>query len=161
MSNRKVYIGFSKPRSKYAIGSYLIRFFLKTPFSHTYIRFMGQDRSFIYESVGRAGTRFISSSHWLDHAIVVSEFPIDLDDTHYRKLRNYCMDNAGIKYGFFQNIGVVLAKIFKLKKNWFKKGKNCSEAVAEALINQGFTIEKTPDLITPKDIYNLLSKYNN
>ena len=154
-------IGFSKPRSKYAIGSYLIRFFLKTSFSHTYIRFMGQDRSFIYEAVGKSGTRFISSANWLNNAVIVKEYSIDLDDLNYRKLRNYCMDHAGIDYGFLQNIGVVISKVLKLKTNWFKKGKNCSEAVAEALINQGFTINKTPDLITPKDIYNLLSKYNN
>lgn len=152
---RVAFVGFSKSKKKLAFFGWLIRVYMGTPFSHVYIRFQSSiDQDFIYESVGKSGTRFCGSKLWEEHALSIAEFKLDLNDDKYKDLLEYCVSNCGIEYGFFQNIGIFLANMFKLKKNPFKTGQNCSEAIATVLKHQGFAIDKPLDLVTPKDLYN-------
>jgi hypothetical protein len=159
---RKVVIGFSKPKSKFPVGSWLIRLYQGTSFSHTYLKFYSRslDRLLVYESVGKVGVRFIGNKRWETHAIEVESFTITLKTLNNVKLMQECVDNEGEDYGFCQNIGVVIADILNLQKNPFKKGKNCSELISEILQDEGYTLPKEPNLMTPKDVYDLL-KVNN
>lgn len=159
----KIIIGFSKPTT-FKLGSWLIRWYQGTKYSHTYVKFKGKTRDFIYESVGKSGTRFVGTKCWNSHAKVVKEFNVYVDDIHYYKLMDYCIDHEGVEYGFIQNIGIFIADLFKLKKNPFKTGYNCSEIVADILKSQGYQIDKDSNLITPRDIYGILessAKNNN
>lgn len=157
----KVTIGFSKPRNRLLpVGSWAIRFFQQTPYSHTYVRFHSQsiDRTLIYESVGTGGVRFVGYKLWHTHAEEIKAFTLSADKINIINMLQTFVDECGTDYGYLQNIGIALADLFGWKNNPWRNGKNCSEIVAEFLISEGYSFSKPLDLITPKDIYNILSK---
>jgi uncharacterized protein YycO len=153
----KITIGFSKSKNKFALGSLLIRAYMGTPYSHVYLQFYSEslNRVLIYEAVG-SGVRFIGSSAWSEHAVEIKSHTITTNKSNQVTLLQYCVDHAGTEYGFMQNLGVPLASIFNLKKNPFRKGKNCSEAIGEFLKSEGYEIKKDVNLLTPLDIDKIL-----
>ena len=156
-----VTIGFSKPKNKlFPIGSWAIRLFQGTAYSHTYIRFYSEslNRTLVYEAVGTGGVRFIGYKLWTKHADEIESFTLKVKKCNATTMLQEFVDDSGLDYGHLQNIGIFLASIFGWKKNPWKKGKNCSEIVAKFLISEGYSISKPLDLVTPKDIYKVLSK---
>lgn len=150
-------IGFSKSKKKFAIGSWLIRWYLQTEYSHTYLGFYSSslDRNLKYEAVG-GGVRFIGEKEWQYHAQEICRYDISVSDEEYLEVLRYCVDNSGQDYGFMQNIGIVIANILKLEKNIWSKGDNCSELVGRLLELKGYSFNKELNLLTPKDIENAL-----
>jgi hypothetical protein len=157
---RTITIGFSKPKNRFfPVISWIIRLYQGTEYSHAYLKFdsASLNRTLVYEAVG-GGVRFVGSNLWKHKAEEVKQFQIQITDDQFIHIMQYCVDTAGVSYGSIQNVGVILATIFKMKNNPFKKGKNCSEVVAEILQMQGHIFTKSLDLITPKDIDLALSK---
>jgi len=156
---KTITIGFSKSKKKFAIGSYAIRTYYGTEYSHVYIKFKSEslDRVLIYEAVG-GGLRFIGTKVWESHAVEVASFDIEVSQPSHIKLMQYCIDNAGVEYGTAQNIGIFACDLLGTKTNPFKKGKNCSEVVGEVLKLEGYVIDKDINLVTPRDIYKVLSE---
>lgn len=146
-------IGFSKSKKKLAIGSWLIRWYMRTEYSHTYLGFYSSslDRDLKYEAVG-SGVRFVGKIEWETHAQEVCKYSIDVSDKEFVEVLQYCIDNAGADYGFMQNIGIVLANILKLEKNIWRRGENCSELVGRLLELKGYSFSKDLNLLTPADI---------
>lgn len=155
---KKVTIGFSRSILRFPIGSILIRWYMGTPYSHVYLRFESpsMERSLIYEAVG-AGVRFIGLEKWKQHAEEVDSFELCIEDENYKKLMQFCIDNAGNEYGFMQNLGLVWANILRKRKNPLTSGQNCSEEMGEVLEREGFEITKDLNLLTPKDIHDILT----
>jgi hypothetical protein len=154
----QITIGFSKPKNRMLpIGSYLIRLFQKTPYSHVYLKFHSAnlDRELIYEAVG-GGVRFVGQKVWESHAEEVKSYSIDITPENKKILLQYCVDNAGVEYGTIQNLGIFISSVLGLKKNLSEKGKNCSEVVGEILKLEGRIIKKDSNLLTPKDIDKIL-----
>lgn len=152
-------IGFST--NKKSKTSAIIRWYLKTKFSHTYLYFKLEefDQYTVFQAVGEGGAQFISADTFLAHNTVVSEFKIPLSEEQYKIVLNRCHELSGDSYGFLQNIGMVLARMFRLKKNPFRKHRNCSEIIAECIIKiDSKAFKKDLNLITPKDIYTYLQR---
>lgn len=149
----QIVIGFSKSKKHFAIGSWLIRLFMGTPYSHVYLKFYSKslDRTLVYEAVG-SGVRFVGSKIWEEHAIEVKSCTVNISKESQIKLLQWCVDNAGVDYGYWQNLGVVISRILSLKKNPFTHGLNCSETLADLLDKEGYKISKDVNLITPLDI---------
>lgn len=159
---RTITIGFSKPKKIwFPIASWLIRLYQNTEYSHTYISFDSPtfNREIVYEAVG-AGVRFVGAAYWKEHATTVKTFTIEVKECNYITIMQYCIDHAGLDYGFLQNIGIYISNLFNLKSNIFKKGKNCSEVLAEILHIEGYKFDKEYDLIMPIDIYKALEQDN-
>ncbi len=156
---KTIIIGFSKSIKPFAIGSILIRWYMGTPYSHTYLKFHSDslDRTLIYEAVG-AGVRFIGADRWAGHAQEVASFQLEIQDANYKSLMQTCVDNSGIDYGFMQNIGVLIANACKSEKNLFNDGENCSEAIGQILELEGYKFTKELNLLTPKDIFDALTQ---
>lgn len=154
---KKITIGFSKSKKKIAIGSLLIRWYMQTPYSHVYFKFDAKsfDRILVYEAVG-AGVRFIGLNKWQSDHEEVASFELDISDESYKKIMQYCIDNAGTEYGFWQNIGILIANICKSSKNPITDGENCSEVIGEVLALEGYKIHKDFNLLTPEDIFLIL-----
>jgi hypothetical protein len=152
-----IVIGFSRPKSPFKVGSLLIRRYLGTEYSHVFLKFYSSkyDRHLIYEAVG-SGVRFVGKHEWEMHAVVTSEHTVHIQEASSFSIMQFCIDHSGQSYGAMQNIGLVLAKLFKWSKNPFKKGVNCSELIAMALIEAGYDVNTKLDLITPRDIEDLL-----
>ncbi len=153
-------IGFSKPKNRLLpIASWLIRLYEKTPYSHVYVRFYSEsiNRTLVYEAVGE-GVRFVGLKEWELKAEEVASFTLPVKKCNATTLLQYCVDHAGEEYGFWQNVGIVIADVFRMRKNPFRRGKNCSEAIGDLLRMEGYELPKEPNLLTPKDIYQILSK---
>lgn len=155
---RNMYVGFSRSSIKFPVFSKIIQWYLGTSFSHTYIRFYSDtlNRNIIYESAG-GGVKFVGSREWKKRNYSVVEFSVPIKEELYVDLMRQLIDYAGIEYGFWQNIGVAISDFLRLRENPIKKGKNCSELVSEVLIKLGFSVPKEPNLMTPKDVFDLLN----
>lgn len=158
----RITIGFSKSKKKFAIGSWLIRAYMSTPYSHVYLKFYSEslNRTLIYEAVG-GGVRFVGSKQWEDQAEEVKSYTINIKQCNKVRLLQFCIDNAGMEYAYSQNAGLVVANIFKLNKNPFQKGLNCSEVIGEILALEGYKLSKDANLLTPLDIDKILESNPN
>lgn len=156
---KTITIGFSESKKFLPIGCWLIKKWMGTPYSHVYMKFRSEslDRTLIYEAVGN-GVRFMGDKVWQQQAKEVCSFDIQLSEENWKLLLQHCVDFAGTNYAYSQNLGIALAKVINLKTNPFQSGQNCSELVSEILKLEGYNILCNTNLITPKDIYDILSK---
>lgn len=163
---RTLYIGFSKSKKKFPILSWLIRWYLKREYSHTYME-IDHKRLFgvntIYHSAGKVGVTYFSKPVFLEKNKEVALYEWSLPDTLYREIRTETHKELGKSYGTMQNIGIALVdlyiELFKRKvKNPFRKGSNCSEAIFRALLKQFPELSKkyNPNTIKPSHIEEIL-----
>jgi hypothetical protein len=176
---KKIIIGFSKSKKKLPIGSWIIRLYQNTKFSHTYIKLLTKPKfpsdKILHASEGlvqnMSGTMFDKKHQ------VIDEFEISIPDIivkdklvkdHlplYRSIVNILHEISGDDYNFMQNIGIFYVDIMRIffkkrVKNPWIKGWNCSEFVAyilKAIYPKEF---KTLDIntITPKELYEILTR---
>jgi hypothetical protein len=157
---KQVTVCFSKSRNRrFPIGSWLIRWYLGTAYSHVSYHFEAEkyDCTLVYEAVG-SGIRFIEKQNWLQHAEIVSSYSLTIPDSIYEKMMFVCIKKAGLPYGYSQNLGVVVADILNLRHNPLPAHENCSELLAEILEEAGYVFSKSYDLITPLDIERALKR---
>jgi len=154
---RKITVGFSRPKGKiFPVFSWAIRAYQGwTDYSHTYVKFTSSSlgRDIVYQASGLQ-VNFIGSKLFYDHVHVIDEFEFEVTDEAYKKVMQFCIDNAGKPYSM-RDIFAILLKIDKLLDG--NKKFICSELVAHILqdcIN--ISCEKAPGLVTPKDLYSLL-----
>jgi hypothetical protein len=156
----EITIGFSK-HTGFAPFSTAIRCYLDTEFSHTYFKVTlpGLNDASVLQATGK-GISMCSYTNFLKHNIVVKEFKMNISNELFLELYNEFHDKAGTKYGYIQNIGILISNILKLKTNPFQDGIVCSEYIAYCLS------EVYPDdwddsvmdfnLVTPRDVYQYL-----
>jgi hypothetical protein len=162
----KIYVGFSHNRNG-AIGSKLIRWYLDSQFSHVYLRTQLPllSETTVLHATGD-GLYPMSYSNFLKKNIPVVEYTIEISDEKFYQIINLAHMSFGQKYGFAQNLGIVIQKILtrlgiREDDNILDDGVNCSEWIYEVLEEvYGQWTEKDKDLVTPKDIYEYLYHKN-
>lgn len=154
---RNCAVGFSRPKSKFAVLSLAIRAIENTPYSHIFMK-MGD---LIIQS-NHIGTTICHIDTFLEKHIIVESVPIDLHETRLWNALRIVSPYLGKSYGMLQLIGILLTKLLGIDKNPFKSGYICSELIYLILHDlYGIKLEKDPNLITPKDVYNLLISQDN
>lgn len=151
-------VGFSKPKSKFAIFGNLIRVYQGTDYSHTYIKF--PDIQLISQA-SKGMVNFMAVPVFNEHNSVVKEFSFPTSEVQFIKIKRYAMKTAGKKYSILQVFGIVFADLFKLKKNPFDTDKEtfvCSEYIGEILNILEISVDKDLSLVTPEDIYKIMEK---
>lgn len=160
---QKFTVGFSKSKKKFAIGSWLIRLYQWTKFSHTYIR----RKSDIYTSdimmhASEGLVQHMSGVQFDKKHEVVAEFDIEISDEKWKQLRALMHYYSGDNYSIMQNVGIMLVDFMRLFdvriKNPWHKGWNCSEFVMTVL-QQIYPAEFSsydPNTVTPKEVYRIL-----
>ena len=158
---KQISINFTSSKKLLPIGCWLIKAYMNTSYSHVALEYTtSRNKSLVYEAVG-VGVRFISKELWLQIAEIKESYILNMSEDQYNKVMDYCIDHAGIRYGYLQNLGIVLADLFNLKKNPFNgKEEVCSQMLGEVLLELGFVFNKSTELLTPKDI-ELALKMNN
>lgn len=161
---KNITIGFSKPRD-FKIHAWIIMKLDHAPYDHAYLKFHSDslERDIIYQAVGK-GVQFIGLTLFKTKTQPVEEYKIDVDDDKYTSMMQFCVDNAGVSYGFLQILGVACVKIMarfgKSIKNPFDKGLQnefCSEIVARCLMEadpKQFNMD--PASISPKQLNSLI-----
>lgn len=160
---KKIAIGFSRARGN-LIGSEIIMRVLNRPFSHTYFRF--KEDMYEDDTVNHAtghGVNYMAWSRFSEVNLSVKEFPLMISDDLYIELLTDCHRNAGIKYGYWQNLGIAVVRVLKkfsidIKKNPIDDGINCSEW-AYYLLEEiyGKWTDTDPNLVAPDEIYDFLA----
>lgn len=144
-----MFIGFSFNKNN--LFSKLIAWFTKSQWSHCFIVYEKiKDDYLIIEASFHGGVKFNLLSKYQTKDFNLQLIPItELDIACLLPL-------IGNNYGSLQILGNLIARVFKLKCNPFKKDQVCSELVYIALINNGFSeLMKglKPNLVTPQDLY--------
>ena len=167
---KTIYVGFSKPRSGFQPFAWAIRLWEGTEYSHVYIRmpstFLATD--VIYQASGMA-VNMMSFERFNGHAEVIKEFAFFIDESTERSLLQSAMAHLGASYSIKQIAGMVLARVYQLigwddgsKRNPLTDGRAayvCSELAAEVLTQYlGADIKQDLDLVTPKDIYEVVER---
>ena len=143
---RLVYVGLSRHKHWWAIGSLLIRWWEQpkswNPFtwfrlfhsSHVFMIFPANRRRDFYMVSEAAGsqTRFMSQMNFEKHATITKIYELKFPKEVYDKMKTYSEQHAGTEYATWENLGIVIAKILKKAINPFaeKEGAlKCSELV--------------------------------
>lgn len=160
---KTIIIGFSKHRGSWAIGSDLIRWFMKTEFSHTYFKFKedSYEDSTICHATGK-GVNYMSSTTFEKTNQPVAEFELEISNELYQELLQDCHRYAGDKYGYFQNLGILVVRVLgrvgiRMNRNPINDGINCSEWGYYLLEEiDGKWTNTDPNLVAPDEVYNYL-----
>lgn len=159
-------VGFSKPK-KWKAFAWLIMKGYNIPYDHVYIKFHSDtySRDLIYQASGLA-VNFMSTAIFETANDVVREFTFQISDAKKVSMIQFAIDNSGKPYGFKEILGLAWVRLNELigrkVDNPVKDGSNtwvCCELVASILENfAGIEIQEDLSDITPKDLYNYLSK---
>lgn len=160
---KSITFGFSRS-SQGLIGSKLIMWFMRKPFSHTYFKYK-EDRyvdSTIFQATGK-GLNYMAEHRFHEHNTPVREFTEQISDELFDELMRDCHNNAGIDYGFLQNLGLAFVRLadkvgWKIDKNPINDGINCSEwmyYILAEIYGPRWT-ETEPNLVAPDEVYEFL-----
>ncbi len=126
-------IQFTRPAGKYKLLSWLIRKILDTSYSHVLARWQGARGKvdIVWEAAG-SYIRFLGPIAHANKYNVIHEYVVELDKAEYVRLIEYTHRYAHVDYGKWQLLGMLLARLLRLKKNPISQGEAeqvCSEAV--------------------------------
>jgi len=161
----RIYIGFSKSRKKFPIGSWLIRAYLNTPYSHCYIRIPNINKSDTIFHASEGIVYRMSGTQFDKKHVTTHEFEIDLPVETYTAMGHIAHELSGADYGLLQNVGIVLVKLLRKINieinNPFKKGWNCSELLCHMMkqFDSNFN-DLDVNTVTPKELFNKLNTSN-
>lgn len=162
---RTVVVGFSRPRAFFKPFSWAIRLVERTPYSHVYIRSraerLGVD--LIYQASGLQ-VNFMGLEHFKEQAHIVAEFEASLPEEKHDEFMRWAIINSGANYSTKQVLGILLIKLFNLKRNPFSNGRIawvCSELVG-FILSSFFNIkidENSLETIGPRGAFDLCKKH--
>lgn len=163
MNEYRIFIEFTRPKSRWAIVSHIIRLVEKTEYSH--VRLSWQSKStgipVVYEA---SGTNLKFKGPYADRnsVVIVKEYDIIITEIEHKKLLRLCLTYAGLSYGIAQLLDILLVKIFRLKKNPLSTGPKkqvCSELVGRFLEEVlGWETGLNLDIAGVRDIEKVLNK---
>jgi len=155
---REIYIEFTRPKNKlFPFFSWAIRAVEGTSYSHVRLYWTTSWKTgTVYEASGTT-VKFKGDLAIKESPVdIMHSYKVELNDIQYRQLLKLCMDNAGVNYGYKQIFGILLVKVFGLKKNPLSQGRKsqvCSEVVGrflQEILNVGHSLNL--DTAGPKDI---------
>lgn len=167
MGKRILYVGLSRSKSRWKIGSFLIRF-VETPrslfnpqswaalyhSSHAFIVYPAHSNRPFYlvnEAAG-AMVRFVSQPHFDDHAQITRLYKFEFDRAVYKRIQTYGELHLGAPYAFLENAGIVLVRLAKLFGgrqilNPFGVGdraQKCTELVVRNVLSHVVALDELP-----------------
>jgi hypothetical protein len=148
-------VAFSRPRDKWAIGSYFIRAFEHAPFSHALIRWHSDsvERDMVYQA-SHGMVHFIEGSRFDADVETVVAYEIELTDDQHKVIIQKAVDLAGVKYGTLTLFGIAFERITGIK-NPFRDGEHsfvCSELVGTILKLCEGTVPLDLELAGPRQL---------
>lgn len=156
---KTIHVGFSRSSGKFPIFSWLIMFFQRNNFSHSYIRFNleSTQKEVVFQASGLA-INFMGLDLFKQKETIIKEFEIEINDNTFNNIMKSTIDLVGQPYSMLQILNSLIYLLFK--KNPFDNqitGWDCSKLVAYELQEEvGFKIPEDLDVITPKDLCNFL-----
>jgi hypothetical protein len=155
-------IVFTKSKKFFPIMGWLIMLWTRKPYSHVAraIQIRDWGERFYHAAEGKVNYEYEKFFHKKNK--VVKEYVLEIPESLDRAIKKQCYEQAGNKYGYIQNIGIVITdiyfKIFRKKtENPWKKGVNCSEILYTECFKVMFSsLDYDPDKIKPHQIEEII-----
>lgn len=165
---RDITVLFTTSNKKFSIFSKLIRWWTNKAYSHVAVKFNTKHifDSDTYYQASEGLVNYMSEPQFKKKHKIVFEEILTIPEEQYWQIRKACHHEAGVQYGFMQNIGIALVDILEKvnikKDNPWKKGRNCSELLYTKVIKPIFgNLGYNPDTIKPHHIEEILNKHIN
>ena len=151
---KEVSLLFSRPKKDNLISK-LIRWALKTPYSHVAVEILidSLNENIVYEAA-LSGIICMSKKQWEKKNITVYEREFRYPEAEYKKIQKYCIKQLGKPYGF-RNLWAIIRRNQDVRDG--NESFICSE-LAYVVLKNKLKIFKDQDHITPKDLYNAIKK---
>lgn len=163
---RKLIIGFSTVKG-FKIGSELIKLYQGfTCYSHVYVRLFDEEvKKWIVYEASYGDLHSIEFENLKEDNKICEEFEFDITEEQYIKIKDFCIQSLQKKYGFMTIVGILTKSLFGIKLgNDGDKTYICSEFGTRILEIVGLLrysmLAKTPDYMTPLDLYNITKHLN-
>lgn len=159
-----IIIGFSRAKSPYKIGSKIIQWVEKRPYSHSYIRFADPiTGSHMIAQASHGYINIVNHRYFIAENEIVKEYLITCRDVAFEQLiSRYITEHLGEKYGYLQLLLIGIKKIFKFEitKYNISKFQICSEFAGNICKLLNLKIQGNLDYLTPSDLDTLLIDNN-
>ena len=156
----KIYVGFSEPKA-FSPFAALINAVECRGYDHVYIRIQEPCNNawMIFQASGLV-VNTLSVPMFLSSKNALKEYEIDCSDEQYKAAWAFINANLGLPYSLLEDFGILLMKVFKLKKQPFNKGMSawfCSALGAQVCEVLGIEIPKEIQSIDPSGLDTILS----
>lgn len=151
---------FTKSIKKFLIASRAIMWWTKCAYSHVARKVNRKDWGAAYYQASDGKVNYEYEDIFFKKHKIVEAYKLLIPKELEMKVREECWKEAGNDYGTMQNIGIFLIDLGMLKRNPWKKGKNCSELMyTEVLVPILGDLGYNPDLIKPHHIEEIILKH--
>jgi len=178
-----IYIGFSRSRrginrlfSNTVMWGETLEHFLLTgkwynqPYSHVYVRWKSVETNVevVYEASGM-NLHFTNISTFKYKSVSTHEYKFTVTKAQYYKMLQFCMENAGVDYGYKQLVGIAWVKLNRVFRREIsnpygdnRKSQVCSEVTGYILEDtMELDVPVNLDVAGPRDIDDFLREINN
>ena len=161
---KKITIGLSA-HTPFNLFSSVIKFLLKTPYSHAYIKFYDEriDRTLVYQASGLT-VNLMNIETFNSDENVFKEYTIEIPEDIYYKSLTFCYDQLGKPYDMKMIVNIFFYILFSIKlfRGDGTKAYVCSELVGYVLKMIGILpAEYNLDFYTPRDVFVTMEKLKN
>lgn len=161
-ANTSITIGFSRPSSPYAVGSYAIRLWQgSTPYCHVYLKvYSSYTGEMLVYQASHGLVNCMNYENFLSKNVVVNEFVLSVDRDKLKNIVKVSQQLLGRPYGY-AGLAVLLAA--KLIGKWVPSSAkwgdglatlHCSEFIGELMPE--LMSGANDDLLEPVDLYKAL-----
>lgn len=149
-----VYIGFSKPK-KFKIGSWAIKTWMNTPYSHVYLRVYSKytEQDLVYQA-SHGMVNCMSFEVFRQNNVIVSEFYKEISPENLRNCVKKAQQLLGKPYGYLAVLRIALKELGLDITGDGTKTYVCSEFIAR-LFPEFF--KEDADFIQPKTLFEALA----
>jgi len=157
---KELRVVFTKSKLRFPIGSALIMWWTKKPYSHVAraVQIRNWGWRFFQASEGKVNYEF--EKYFLEKHEIIREYTIALCEESDRRIKHECYKEAGHVYGMMQNLGILLVDLKLCKDTPWKKGRNCSELMYREFLKVIIPeLDYNPDTIKPHHIEDIILKY--
>jgi hypothetical protein len=159
---KTIYIGFSKPApGRFVPFAWIIQKVESRAYDHVYIRFPEPMGDYLVFQASKEMVNLYNMSIFSSLNVPVKEYEIDITPDQYDKLWIFIKSNLGIPYSLLEDFGILIMKVFKLKKQPFEQGLSaefCSKLGANVCLLLGIPITVDPSTIDPSLLDSILSQ---
>lgn len=150
---------FTKSKKKLPIGSLLIRWWTKKPYSHVARALTMCTWGAGYYQASEGKVNYEHEDVFNTKHKIIREYNIPITKEIKDSVEKMCWQDAGKKYGYLQNLGILLIDLKITKHNPWKQGRNCSELIYIKVLKPMFPeLNYNPDTIKPHEIEEILIK---
>lgn len=158
---KELKIVLTKSKKFLPIISWCIRLYTQKRYSHCARGFIALDDIEMYYQASEGKVNYESGKAFHKKHEIVKEYRISITEEQSKSITRSCLNDAGVKYGLLQNIGIMYVDLMKffniIVQNPWKSGKNCSEIVyANVLLLLFPDLDYNPDTIKPHHIEKII-----